>query len=75
MITISAIKLRNNFFKYLEKVVDGETILIISNNQKVAKLVPTTIPNWRKHIKAKLKLLVPPEAIIKPIEDIWDDYV
>lgn len=73
MITVSATKLRNNLFRYLDKVVDGETILIIRNNQKVAKFIPHTISNWRKQVKIKPKLLVHPEEIIKPMEAIWED--
>jgi len=75
MITVSATKLRNNLFNYLEKVVNGEIIMIYRNNKEVAKLVPPNISNWRKQMKIKPKLLVPPEEIIKPIEDIWQDYV
>ena len=75
MITVSATKLRNNLFNYLEKVVNGEVIMIYRNNKEVAKLVPPNISNWRNQVKIKPKLLVSPEEIIKPIEDIWQDYV
>lgn len=75
MITITATKLRNNLFNYLEKVVDGETILIYRNKKEVAKLVPPNISNWRDRTKIKLEILVDPDELIKPIEDIWQDYV
>ncbi len=75
MITISVTKLRDNLFNYLEKVVDGETIMIHRNKKEVAKLVPPNISNWRKQTKIKPKLLVSPDELIKPIEDILQDYV
>ena len=75
MITISATKLRNDLFNYLEKVVNGETIMIYRKKKQIAKLMPSNISNWREHVKIKPKLLVSPEEIIKPIEDIWQGYV
>ncbi|MBL7095271.1 type II toxin-antitoxin system Phd/YefM family antitoxin [candidate division KSB1 bacterium] len=75
MITISATKLRNNLFNYLEKVVDGETILIQRNKKEVAKLVPPKTSNWRDRVTITPKLLVDPDELIKPIVDIWQDYV
>ena len=75
MITISATKLRNDLFNYLEKVVSGETIVIYRNKKQVAKLMPPNISNWREQVKIKPKLLVSAEEIIKPIEDIWKDYI
>lgn len=75
MITISATKLRNNLFDYLDKVAEGETIVIHRNNQEVARLLPLSRLNWRNKLKIKPKLLVSAEELIKPIEDIWEDYV
>ena len=75
MVTITATKLRSNLFSYLEMVVNGETIIIYRNKKQVAKLVPPNISNWREQINIKPKLLVSPEEIIKPIEDIWQDYI
>ena len=74
MITTSATKLRNNLFDYLEKVKNGETIIVYRNKKKVAKLVPVNISNWRNQMKTKVKILVPPDEMIEPIEDIWQDY-
>ncbi|MBW2339497.1 MAG: type II toxin-antitoxin system Phd/YefM family antitoxin, partial [Deltaproteobacteria bacterium] len=37
MITISATKLRNNLFDYLDKVAEGETVVIQRNNHEVAR--------------------------------------
>jgi len=75
MITITATKLRNNLFSYLEKVEDGETILIYRNKKEVAKLISPNISNWRDNMKIKMEILVEPDELIKPIEDIWQDYV
>ena len=75
MITTSATNLRNNLFEYLEKVINGETIIIYRNKKEVAKIVPPRVSNWRERMKTKIKICVPAEQIIEPIEDIWRDYV
>ena len=75
MIEISATKLRNNLFHYLEKAIDGETIIVYRNKKQVAKLAPVNVSNWRDQIKIRFKILVPPDEIIKPEKDIWKDYV
>lgn len=75
MIKISATKLRNNLFDYLDKVAEGETILIQRNNQEVARLLPTSQLNWRDNMSIQPKIIVSPDEIIKPIEDIWEAYV
>ena len=31
--------------------------------------------DWRDKMKTRIRLLVEPEEIIKPIEDIWEGYV
>ena len=75
MIKISATKLRNNLFEYLDKASAGETIVIQRNNQDVARIVPTYQIDWRDRMTIKPELLVSPEELIKPIEDIWEEYV
>jgi len=75
MIKISATKLRNNLFEYLDKASAGETIVIQRNNQDVARIVPTHQIDWRDKMSIKPKLLVSPDEFIKPIEDIWEEYV
>jgi len=75
MITISATKLRNNLFDYLDKVAEGETVVIQRNNHEVARLLPLQKPNWRNNMRIKPKILVSPDELISPIEDIWEDYV
>ena len=81
MIKVSATKLRNNLFDYLDKAAEGETIIIQRNNQEVARLVPgdflitTQQTNWRDKMTIKPKIMVSPEELIKPIEDIWENYV
>ena len=73
MITTSATNLRNNLFEYLEKVINGETIIIYRNKKEVAKLIPPRVSNWRDQMNTKIKILVPHDEIIEPIEDIWQD--
>jgi len=73
MIKISATKLRNNLFEYLDAAAKGETIIIQRNNKEVARLVSAKYINWRDKMTIKPKLLVSPEELIKPIEDIWEN--
>ena len=75
MITISATKLRNNLFNYLDKVAEGETVVIQRNNHEVARLLPMQKPNWRNNMTIIPNILVSPDELIKPIENIWEDYV
>ncbi len=74
MIKVSASKLRNNFFDYLDKTSEGETIVIQRNNQEVARIIPTRQINWREKMSVKPELLVSSEKLIEPIQDIWKKY-
>lgn len=75
MQTISATNLRGNLFEILKRVQAGEKIIISHKRKEVACIMPLEKADWRKKVKEKPKLLVSPEEFIKPIEDIWDDYV
>ncbi|MFQ5630137.1 MAG: type II toxin-antitoxin system Phd/YefM family antitoxin [bacterium] len=75
MITITATKLRNNLFEYLDKAAAGETIVIHRNNREVARLVSTKQKKWRNKMTIKPKLLVSPDELIKPLDDIWESYI
>ncbi len=75
MIKVSATKLRNNLFDYLDKAADGETIVVQRNNHEVARIVPVKQTDWRGKMKTKAKLLTTPEELIKPLDGVWDDYV
>lgn len=75
MIEVTATKLRNNLFDYLDKASEGETIIIRRNNKEVARLIPTSQANWRDKMTIKPKIMVAPEELIKPVEDIWEGYV
>ena len=70
MIKVSFTKLRNNLFEYLNKVAQGETIVILRNKHEVARLVSIPQADWRDNMKVQLKVLVSPEDLIKPLEDI-----
>lgn len=74
MIKISATKLRQNLFKYLNQAAEGETIIIERNNEEVARLVSMKRSDWRDSMTIKPEILVTPEELIKPIEDIWEAY-
>jgi len=75
MIKVSATKLRNNLFKYLDKVAKGEAIVIQRNNQEIARLFPVAPSDWRERMSTRPKLLVAPDEVIKPLEGLWEDYV
>ena len=75
MIKVSATKLRNNLFEYLGKVAKGETIVIQRNKLDVARLVSVPKADWRDNMKVQPKVLVSPKDLIKPLEDIWEDYI
>lgn len=75
MIKVTATKLRNNLFDYLDKASEGETIIIRRNNKEVARLIPTRQTNWRDKMTIKPQIMVAPEELIKPVEDIWEKYV
>ena len=72
MLKVSATTLRRHLFDYLDKASEGETVIIRRNNQEVARLVPTKHVNWRKKMHVKPELLVAPEALMQPIEEMWD---
>jgi prevent-host-death family protein len=75
MLKVSATKLRSKFFDYLDRVAEGETIIIQRNNKEVARLVPTRQTNWRNKMTTRPEIMVSYEEFIKPIDDIWEDYV
>jgi prevent-host-death family protein len=75
MRTVSATNLRNDLFNYLDIVESGEVIIIQRNNQEIARLVPTAQGNWRDKMNVKVKLLVPAEELIQPLDDVWEGYV
>lgn len=75
MIKVTATKLRKNLFDYLDKAAQGETIVIQRNNQEVARLVAIHSINWRDKMTIKPKVLVPPQELKKPIDDIWEGYI
>ena len=75
MIKVSATKLRNHLFEYLDKASDGETIIIQRNNQDVAHIIPTIKMNWRERMSIEPKVLVSTEELIEPIADIWENYL
>lgn len=79
MKTVTASKFRSNLFQYLDLIAQGETILISRNDRIVAKIlpenvVPKKIP-WQDRINTKFKSLCPQDELIKPLDDIWEEYL
>ncbi|WP_419660387.1 toxin-antitoxin system, antitoxin component, PHD family [Desulfosarcina variabilis str. Montpellier] len=75
MIKVSATKLRNNLFTYLDLAAKGEIILVHRNNKEIVRIVSTLQPDWRDKMTIKPKILVESQEFIKPVEEIWEDYV
>jgi prevent-host-death family protein len=75
MIRVSATKFRNHLFDYLEQAAAGETIIIHRNNRAVARLVSTQPGEWREKMKQTPHFLVAPKELVKPLDDLWAEYV
>jgi prevent-host-death family protein len=75
MIEVTATKLRNNLFDFLAKVSQGETIAIRRNGKNVALVVPTQKEDWRDKMRSKIKMLVSPDIVFKPLEDVWQSTI
>ena len=75
MIRVSATQLRNELFAYLDKAAEGEMIVIYRNHQEVARLVSTPPKDWRDQMEETPQLLVTPEELLKPLDDLWAAYV
>ncbi|MCA9948578.1 MAG: type II toxin-antitoxin system Phd/YefM family antitoxin [Anaerolineales bacterium] len=75
MITVTATQFRANLFDYLDQVAAGEIIIIQRNRKKIARLESLEPSNWRDKERPSIQFNVSPEELIKPIEDIWDEYI
>ncbi|MBV7329704.1 type II toxin-antitoxin system prevent-host-death family antitoxin [Chloroflexi bacterium TSY] len=75
MLKVSATNLRNHLFDYLDRAAKGETIIIQRNNQEVARLTPIEMVDWRNNMSITPQVLVTPKEFIRPIDDVWIDYL
>lgn len=75
MLHVSATKLRKDLFEILKRVEAGEKVVIRHNRKEVAFMISTQKSDWRSKVGMKPKLLVPPEEIIAPFVDIWEEYI
>lgn len=75
MLKVPAPKFRAHLFDSLDQVTEGETIIVERNHQEVAQVTPTQRPNWRERMTITPKLLVPADEFIKPLPDVWNDYL
>lgn len=73
MLKVSATKLRTHLFDYLDKVANGETIIIERNRREIARLSKTQRHDWRDEMSVKAQVLVSPKELIKPLDDLWDE--
>jgi len=70
MLNVSATELCDHLFDYLERAAAGEIIIIQRNNQPVARLMPLQQADWRAHMTHALRLLVTPEELRQPLDDL-----
>ena len=75
MNTVTATKLRNNLFDYLDKVKQGRSIIVLRKKNKAARLVPVAQTDWRDGMSEHIKIVGSPNELITPIDDIWKDYI
>ncbi len=75
MLHITATSLRGNIFSILKKVESGEQVVVTHNKRPVACLQPVIKKDWRDKITQKPTLCVPPDEILKPVEDTWEDLI
>jgi antitoxin (DNA-binding transcriptional repressor) of toxin-antitoxin stability system len=75
MIEVTATKLRANLFEYLDKIEQGETIMVRRNNRTIVRMNSAQPAHWRSKLSQKVKIKTSPEELIKPLDDVWDDYV
>ena len=74
MIKVSATKFRTHLFDYLDKVANGETIIIERNHREIARVASTQAREWRERMTIMPKILVSADELIQPLADVWGDY-
>ena len=74
MVVVSATALRNNLFSYLDRAANGEIIIIKRNRCEVARLVSTQPVDWREKMTVQPEIKVSEKELIKPLEDVWEEY-
>ena len=70
MRTVLETELRKHLFDYLERAAAGEIIIIQRNNQPVARLMPLQQTDWRERMTDTPRLLVTPEELRQPLDDL-----
>ena len=74
--TVNISELRANLLNYLKKAQEGHKIIITSNGETLATIMPPTDQN--KEAKAKLKQLAKSAAIkdvVSPIGEEWNAFL
>jgi len=72
---VSATKFKNEFFKYLDRIEQGETFNIIRNKSKIATINPVKEAKWQDQMSVSLKDSFEAMDLISPVEDIWEEYL
>ena len=71
---ISATKFKSEFFKFLDRIEQGETFNIIRNKVNIATINPNKEAKWQNQMSISLKSSFKEMDLISPVEDIWQDY-
>ena len=74
MTTITASALRKELFQALATVGEGAVLSVTWKGKEVARLVPAPGRDWRRGMRTRPRLLVPPEQAFAPLADDWDGY-
>lgn len=74
MRTVSATKLRDHLFDYLEQAAAGEIIIIQRNNREIACLMPLQQTDWRERMTDTPRLLVTPEELCQPLDYLGEAF-
>ncbi len=72
---VSATKFKKEFFKFLDRIEQGETFNIIRNKTKIATINPNKEAKWQDQMSISFKDTFEAIDLISPVEDIWEDYL
>ena len=75
MTTVTATQFRKHLFDYLDRIAAGETIIIQRKKQPVARVEPVKQVNWRDTMQHRVEILVSPDELMEPLDDLWEGIV
>lgn len=75
MLAISTTQFRAQMFECLNKVADGETLVLLKNKKEIARIVPPGFGDWRDKMPARPIIKTSPETLMQPMENEWEEYL